>query len=85
MPVIVNDLILSLTSNKYVFLMLVNILLLIMGMLLDGGAFPLLSLAPILAPVAAALRYQYNSFLVLSWRLTLPVVILRLRWDTAYL
>ena len=54
MPVIVNDLILSLTSNKYVFLMLVNILLLIMGMFMDGGASVII-LAPILAPVAAAL------------------------------
>ena len=53
MPVIVNDLILSLTSNKYVFLMLVNILLLIMGMFMDGGASVII-LAPILAPVAAA-------------------------------
>lgn len=83
MPVIVNDLILSLTSNKYVFLMLVNILLLIMGMFMDGGASVII-LAPILAPVAAALGIS-TIHLVLSWRLTLPLVTLRLRWDTAYL
>ena len=59
MPVIVNDLILSLTSNKYVFLMLVNILLLIMGMFMDGGASVII-LAPILAPVAAGLWFSNN-------------------------
>ena len=61
MPVIVNDLILSLTSNKYVFLMLVNILLLIMGMFMDGGASVII-LAPILAPVAAALGISTIHF-----------------------
>ena len=70
MPVIVNDLILSLTSNKYVFLMLVNILLLIMGMFMDGGAS--IILAPILAPVAAALGISTIHFgVIMALNLTI--------------
>ena len=71
MPVIVNDLILSLTSNKYVFLMLVNILLLIMGMFMDGGASGII-LAPILAPVAAALGISTIHFgVIMALNLTI--------------
>ncbi|WP_314724837.1 TRAP transporter large permease [Enterocloster bolteae] len=71
MPVIVNDLILSLTSNKYVFLMLVNILLLIMGMFMDGGASVII-LAPILAPVAAALGISTIHFgVIMALNLTI--------------
>ena len=71
MPVIVNDLILSLTSNKYVFLMLVNILLLIMGMFMDGGASVII-LGPILAPVAAALGISTIHFgVIMALNLTI--------------
>lgn len=71
MPVIVNDLILSLTSNKYVFLILVNILLLIMGMFMDGGASVII-LAPILAPVAAALGISTIHFgVIMALNLTI--------------
>lgn len=71
MPVIVNDLILSLTSNKYVFLMLVNILLLIMGMFMDGGASVII-LVPILAPVAAALGISTIHFgVIMALNLTI--------------
>ena len=71
MLVIVNDLILSLTSNKYVFLMLVNILLLIMGMFMDGGASVII-LAPILAPVAAALGISTIHFgVIMALNLTI--------------
>ena len=71
MPVIVTDLILSLTSNKYVFLMLVNILLLIMGMFMDGGASVII-LAPILAPVAAALGISTIHFgVIMALNLTI--------------
>ena len=71
MLVIVNDLILSLTSNTYVFLMLVNILLLIMGMFMDGGASVII-LAPILAPVAAALGISTIHFgVIMALNLTI--------------
>lgn len=71
MPVLVNDLILSLTNNKYIFLMLINILLLIMGMFMDGGASVII-LAPILAPVAAALGISTIHFgIVMALNLTI--------------
>lgn len=45
----------TLTDNKYVFLLLINILFLIIGMFLDMG-FAIIVLAPLIAPVA----YQYG-------------------------
>ncbi|MCP1111147.1 TRAP transporter large permease [Ohessyouella blattaphilus] len=71
MPILVNDLILSITSNKYVFLLLVNILLLIMGMFMDGGAAVII-LAPILAPVAASMGISLIHFgIVMAFNLTI--------------
>ena len=54
MTTIVKNLFLSFSDSPLVFLMLVNILLLIMGMFMDGGASILL-LAPILQPIAVSL------------------------------
>ena len=45
----------SLTTDKYVFLLLVNILFLIIGMFLDMG-FAIIVLAPLIAPIA----YEYG-------------------------
>ena len=45
----------SLTANKYVFLLLVNILFLVIGMFLDMG-FAIIVLGPLIAPVA----YSYG-------------------------
>ncbi len=45
----------SITENKFVFLMLVNVLFLIIGMFLDMG-FAIIVLGPLLAPIA----YQYG-------------------------
>lgn len=71
MPVIVNNLILSITNNKYVFLLLVNILLLIMGMFMDGGASVII-LAPILAPVAASMGISLVHFgIIMAFNLTI--------------
>ena len=71
MPVIVNNAILSLTNNKYVFLLLVNILLLIMGMFMDGGASVII-LAPILTPVAVQLGISTIHFgVVMALNLTI--------------
>ncbi|HPF85857.1 MAG TPA: TRAP transporter large permease [Aminivibrio sp.] len=53
-PVKLSALFLSATSNPYVFLLIVNILLLIVGMFMETGAAIIL-LAPILAPIAAKL------------------------------
>lgn len=48
------ELFLSFTANKYIFLLLLNILLLLMGMFMDGSA-ALIILAPIFQPIAASL------------------------------
>lgn len=53
-PVKLSSLFLSATTNPYVFLLIVNILLLIVGMFMETGAAIIL-LAPILAPIAAKL------------------------------
>ncbi|MEW6548771.1 MAG: TRAP transporter large permease [Spirochaetota bacterium] len=45
------EIIMGITQNKYVFLLLVNILLLFMGMIMETGASVIL-LAPILLPIA---------------------------------
>lgn len=74
MPVLVNDLILSITNNKWVFLLLVNILLLIMGMFMDGGAAVII-LAPILAPVASAMGISLVHFgIVVCLNLTIGCI-----------
>ena len=74
MPVLVNDLILSITDNKWVFLLLVNILLLIMGMFMDGGAAVII-LAPILAPVAASMGISLVHFgIVMCLNLTIGCI-----------
>ena len=71
MPVLVNNLILSITTNKYVFLLLVNILLLIMGMFMDGGASVII-LAPILAPVASSMGISLIHFgVIMAFNLTI--------------
>jgi len=55
------ELFLQISSSPYVFLLLVNILLLIMGMFMDGGASVLL-LAPILTPIALSLGINVIHF-----------------------
>lgn len=71
MPVIVNDLILSVINNKYMFLLLVNLLLLVMGMFMDGGASVII-LAPILAPVASSMGISLIHFgIIMAFNLTI--------------
>ena len=71
MPVIVNDFILSITESKYMFLFMVTVLLLIMGMFMDGGASVII-LAPILAPVAASMDISLIQFgLIMCFNLTI--------------
>lgn len=54
LPSIVANSILDVTNNRYVFLLLVNVILLIMGMFLEGGA-ALMITTPLLLPVSRAL------------------------------
>ena len=71
MPQLVSSLILSLTDNTYVFFLLVNILLIVMGMFMDGGAAVVI-LAPILAPVAVLLDISLVQFgVVMAFNLTI--------------
>lgn len=58
---ILSELILSITTNKYVFLLLVNVLLLIMGMFMDGSAAVII-LAPIFTPIAATMGISVIHF-----------------------
>jgi len=52
-PIVVTDMFMSVASNKYIFLIMVNVLLIIFGMFMEVGATNLI-LAPILAPIAVA-------------------------------
>lgn len=61
MAAIVEELFLRFSNSPAVFLMLVNILLLIMGMFMDGGASILL-LTPVLAPIAQVLGINMVHF-----------------------
>lgn len=54
LPKIVAVSIMNMTSNRYVFLLLVNAVLLLMGMFLEGGA-ALMIATPLLLPVALSL------------------------------
>ena len=61
LPKIVASSITNLTSNRYIFLMLVNVVLLIMGMFLEGGA-ALMIATPLLLPVAQSLGVDVIHF-----------------------
>lgn len=54
LPKVVTAAMLSISTNKYVFLMITNVILLIMGMFLEGGA-ALMIITPLLLPVARQL------------------------------
>ena len=61
LPKILAGAILSMTTNKYIFLILVNIVLLIMGMFLEGGAVLMIT-TPLLLPVALELGIDVYHF-----------------------
>lgn len=61
MTSIVKNLFLSVSDNPIVFLLMINVLLLVMGMFMDGGASILL-LAPILQPIAISLGINSIHF-----------------------
>ena len=61
LPKIVTTAVLSVTSNKWVFLMICNVILLIMGMFLEGGA-ALMIITPLLLPVAKQLGVDVIHF-----------------------
>ncbi len=53
-PKMLTELLLGITTNRYLMLMMVNVLLLVMGMFLEGGA-ALIIVAPLLIPVVTQL------------------------------
>ena len=57
-PQLLSGFMLDLTPNPYIFLILVNLLLLVVGMFIEGNAITII-LAPLLAPIAA--RYGINE------------------------
>ncbi|MBQ8646676.1 MAG: TRAP transporter large permease [Oscillospiraceae bacterium] len=61
MPKILASAILSVTTNKYIFLALVNVVLLIMGMFLEGGAVLMIT-TPLLLPVALQMGIDVYHF-----------------------
>ena len=61
LPKIVASGVLNLTDNKWVFMLLCNLVLLIMGMFLEGGA-ALMIITPLLLPVARTLGIDVYHF-----------------------
>ena len=61
LPKVVATAVLNITSNKWVFLMICNVILLVMGMFLEGGA-ALMIVTPLLLPVAKQLGVDVIHF-----------------------
>ena len=71
LPNMVTELIMSGVNSKYVFLLVVNILLLVVGCFFDGGAAMIL-LAPLLVPAAESFGVDLIHFgIVLAINLTI--------------
>lgn len=60
-PTMLSDMILSLSSNPIIAMLAINLLLLVLGMLMDMGVLILL-LTPMLLPIAVALGYDPIHF-----------------------
>jgi len=60
-PQMITSFLLSVTTNKYLMLFLFNILLLVIGMFIEGGA-AIIILAPLLVPVATSLGVDVIHF-----------------------
>ena len=61
LPNVVANAVLNVTTNKWVFLMICNVILLVMGMFLEGGA-ALMIVTPLLLPVAKQLGVDVIHF-----------------------
>ena len=60
-PQTITTALISMSVNKYVFLLMINLLMLVLGMFLDGMACMMI-IAPLLAPVATALGINIIHF-----------------------
>lgn len=68
LPVAMSDLLLGLTENKIILLLLIDVLLLVLGMLLDGNTIQLI-MVPVLLPIIDALaisRIQFGVMVTLN-------------------
>lgn len=73
-PAQLSSFIISFTTNKYAFLLAVNILFLILGMFLDGTA-AMIILAPLFAPIAASLGVDLVHFgLILALNIAIGAI-----------
>ncbi|MDR1315974.1 MAG: TRAP transporter large permease [Spirochaetales bacterium] len=70
-PILISEAIVNNISSPYMFLLIVNVLLFVIGLFFDGSAAMIL-LAPLLVPAAAAMRIDLIQFgIVLCVNLTL--------------
>lgn len=74
LPYILSDFLLSLTENKYMMLLIINILLLILGCIMEGIPIKLIML-PILLPIIDSLGIDRMHFgIVMSYNLLLGMI-----------
>ena len=62
-PALIAEFMLGITTNKFLFLLMINVFLLFMGMIMDPGASVLI-LAPIFLPIALAMGIQPLHFAI---------------------
>lgn len=74
LPVLLSDFLLSLTENKYLMLLLINILLLFLGSIMEGIPIKLIML-PILLPIIDSLGIDRIHFgIVMSYNLLIGMI-----------
>ncbi|MFS0646074.1 TRAP transporter large permease [Siminovitchia sp. 179-K 8D1 HS] len=74
LPYLLSDFLLSLTENKYMMLLIINILLLILGCIMEGIPIKLIML-PILLPIIDSLGIDRMHFgIVMSYNLLLGMI-----------
>ena len=74
LPILLSDFLLGLTENKYLMLLIINLLLLMLGMVMDGLPIKLI-MVPILLPIIDALGIDRMHFgIVMSYNLLLGMI-----------
>lgn len=74
LPILLSDFLLGLTENKYLMLLIINLLLLMLGMVMEGIPIKLI-MVPILLPIIDALGIDRMHFgIVMSYNLLLGMI-----------
>lgn len=74
LPILLSDFLLGLTENKYLMLLIINLLLLMLGMVMEGIPIKLI-MVPILLPIINALGIDRMHFgIVMSYNLLLGMI-----------